>query len=93
MKFHATPPINGTFASYITHPEDFCFKLDKISLDEGALIEPLAVAVHACTKLKIESGSHVIITGAGPIGIVAIKVAKASGATKIVSLDIEDKRL
>ena len=47
MKFHATPPYNGTFTTFITHPADFCFKLNNISLDEGALIEPLSVAVHA----------------------------------------------
>ena len=63
MRFHATPPIHGTFATYITHPEDFCFKLENISFDEGALIEPLAIGVHACTRSKVESGSHVLITG------------------------------
>ena len=48
MAFHATPPYNGTFQKYMTHLASFCFKLNKISYDEAALIEPLSVAVHAC---------------------------------------------
>ena len=40
-------------------------KLNKISLDEGALIEPLAVGVHACIRGQVQGGSHCLITGAG----------------------------
>jgi threonine dehydrogenase-like Zn-dependent dehydrogenase len=51
MRFAATPPIDGTLATYYTVPEDFCFVLPKhISIEEGALVEPLSIAVH-CTRL------------------------------------------
>lgn len=93
MRFHATPPINGTFQNYITHPADFCFKLNKITLDEGALIEPLSVGVHACGRGQVKAGSCVLITGPGPIGIVCLKVAKAQGATKVIVVGNQESRL
>ena len=71
----------------------FCFKLNKISLDEAALVEPLSVAVHACKRGQVTVGSHLLITGAGPIGIVCIKVAKANGVTRVIITDIDDNRL
>jgi L-iditol 2-dehydrogenase len=93
MAFHATPPYNGTFQKFFTHPASFCYKLEKISCDEAALIEPLSVAVHACLRGEVGVGSHILVTGAGPIGIVCIKVAKALGATLVICTDIDDNRL
>ena len=47
MEFAATPPFNGTLCRYYKVPADFCVKLpEHVSLEEGALVEPLAVAVH-----------------------------------------------
>lgn len=77
----------------MTHLASFCFKLDKVTLDEAALIEPLSVAVHACQRGGVGVGSHLLITGAGPIGVVCVKVGRASGATRIIVCDIDDKRL
>lgn len=55
-----------------------------VSLEEGALLEPLSVGVHACKRANIGIGSKVLILGAGPIGLVVLLVAKAMGANKIV---------
>lgn len=55
-----------------------------MSLAEGALLEPLAVGVHACKRASVTIGSKVLILGAGPIGLVTLLVAKSMGATKIV---------
>lgn len=52
-----------------------------MSLEEGALLEPLAVGVHACKRANIGIGSKVLILGAGPIGLVCLLVAKAMGAS------------
>lgn len=85
MKFCATPPYDGNLARYYTHPADFCFKLpDNVSLEEGALLEPLSVGVHACKKGGVGVGSVVLILGAGPIGLVTLISAKAFGATKVI---------
>ena len=69
MEFCATPPIHGNLSRFYTHAADFCFKLpDNVSLEEGALMEPLAVGVHACTRAGVSIGKTVLICGAGPIG-------------------------
>lgn len=55
-----------------------------MSLEEGALLEPLSVGVHACKRGGISIESKVLILGAGPIGLVTLLVAKAMGANKVV---------
>lgn len=57
---------------------------DHVTLEEGALMEPLSVGVHACKRAGIRIGSKVLILGAGPIGLVTLLVAKAMGASKVV---------
>ena len=94
MVFAATPPYDGTLAKYYVLPEDFCFRLpENVSLEEGALLEPLAVAVHITRQSNIKYGDTVVIFGAGPVGILCAAVAKSLGAQKIVSVDINTERL
>jgi L-iditol 2-dehydrogenase len=94
VKFLATPPIDGSLTHYLEHAADFCYKLpDHVSFEEGALLEPLSVGVHACVRGGVGPGSGVLITGAGPIGLVTLLVARACGATKIIVTDIIDNRL
>jgi len=94
ISFMATPPVDGAFAEYVTHPSDFVFKLpDNISYDEGALIEPLSVGVYACEKAKITPGEDILIFGAGPIGLLTLQTAKVYGAKNVVVVDINDFRL
>ncbi len=51
VRFMATPPDDGAFIRYLAHPADFCFKLpENVSLDEGAMFEPLSVGPHACAR-------------------------------------------
>ncbi|EFN71779.1 Sorbitol dehydrogenase [Camponotus floridanus] len=92
--FCATPPVHGSLRRFYKHAADFCFKLpDHVSLEEGALLEPLSVAVHACKRGEISINSKVLILGAGPIGLVTLLVAKAMGANKVVITDILENRL
>ncbi|MGB9682868.1 MAG: alcohol dehydrogenase catalytic domain-containing protein, partial [bacterium] len=52
--FMATPPVDGAFAEYVVHPEDFAFKLpDNVSYDEGALMEPLSVGIYASNRARV----------------------------------------
>lgn len=53
---------------------------DHLSLEEGALLEPLAVGVHACKRSGVGLGTTVLVLSAGPIGLVTILAAKAYGA-------------
>ncbi len=94
MAFAATPPIDGTLAKYYTLPEDFCYKLpESMSLEEGALMEPLAVGVHIVRQAQIKPGDTLVVFGAGPVGLLCCAVAKVYGASKIISVDMNEERL
>ncbi|XP_076179459.1 sorbitol dehydrogenase isoform X2 [Ptiloglossa arizonensis] len=94
MVFCATPPVHGNLRRFYKHAADFCFKLpDHVTLEEGALLEPLSVGVHACKRANVGIGSKLLILGAGPIGLVTLLVAKAMGATKVVITDLVQTRL
>ena len=64
-----------------------------MSLQEGALIEPLAVAVHITKQAVITPGQSVVVMGAGPVGLLCAAVARAYGATTVVSVDIVESKL
>lgn len=94
MVFAATPPYDGTLTGFWTAPFDFCYKLpDNVSLQEGALIEPLAVGVHIVKQARVTPGASVVIMGAGPVGLLCAAVARSFGATKVVSVDIVQAKL
>ncbi|KAJ0122403.1 hypothetical protein J7T55_002916 [Diaporthe amygdali] len=94
MQFAATPPVHGTLTGFWAAPEDFCYKLpDNMSLQEGALIEPLAVGVHIARMAQLYPGQSVVVMGAGPVGLLCAAVAKAFGASTIVSVDIVPSKL
>jgi L-iditol 2-dehydrogenase len=94
VQFFATPPVDGTFAEYVAIAADFAHPIpDSISDDGAGLIEPLSVGVWACRKADIGIGSRVLITGAGPIGLMNVQVAKAAGASEIIVSDIAPTRL
>ncbi|GKU89411.1 hypothetical protein SLEP1_g3549 [Rubroshorea leprosula] len=64
-----------------------------MSLEEGAMCEPLSVAVHACRRANIGPETNVLIMGAGTIGLVTVLAARAFGAPKIGIVDVDDHRL
>jgi len=92
--FFATPPDHGAFCNYVNHPADFCFKLpDNVSLEVGALIEPMSTGIYASRVAPITMGDTVVITGAGPIGLVNVLTAKAAGAAQVIISDVVPERL
>ena len=62
-------------------------------MEEGALLEPLSVGVHACRRAGVTVGSKVLVCGAGPIGLVCLLTAKAMGASQVLVTDISANRL
>jgi (R,R)-butanediol dehydrogenase/meso-butanediol dehydrogenase/diacetyl reductase len=66
---------------------------DALSDQEAALIEPTAVAVYACDRGGVTAGHSVLVTGAGPIGILVAMAARAAGASQIFLSDLNDTRL
>ncbi|XP_013395386.1 sorbitol dehydrogenase-like isoform X2 [Lingula anatina] len=92
--FCGAPPVGGAMRPVICHPAEFCYKLpDHVTFEEGMLMEPLAVAVHACARAEIKPGSSLLITGAGPIGIMVLIAAKAMGASNICVTDLVQSRV
>lgn len=66
---------------------------DTMTYDEGAMIEPLAVAVHSCRRPGDVKGKKIAVLGAGPIGILICQALKAFGAKEVMVTDISDYRL
>jgi L-iditol 2-dehydrogenase len=94
MRFFATPPIDGAFAEYVVVHAAFAHPVpDTVSDDAAALLEPLSVGIWACRKGGVTAGSRVLITGAGPIGLVSVQAALAFGATEVVVSDVNPVRL
>lgn len=85
---------DGGFADYVTVDEKHVLKLpDTVSLENGALIEPTAVAVQAIKESGLQFGESVAVFGAGPIGLLTIIAAKAAGAKEIFAFDLFESRL
>jgi len=94
IKFAATPPNDGTLAKYYVLPEDFCVLLpENVSLEEGALVEPLSVGVHVMKQAGIKPGQSIVVFGVGPIGLLCCAVARAFGASKVIAIDVNQARL
>lgn len=94
IQFLATPPVDGDLTRFHVHAADFCFKLpDHVTFEEGALLEPLSVAVHACRRAGVSIGHRVLICGSGPIGLLSLVTAKAMGAAEVIVTDICGERL
>lgn len=92
--FFATPPIDGTFQEFVTHPADLCFKLpDGMSTLDGALIEPLAVGFHAARQGNAQLGHTAVVFGSGAIGLVSMMALKAMGLHTVIVVDVMPNRL
>lgn len=92
--FFATPPVQGVFTEYVAHEAALCFKLPtNMNAVEGALIEPLAVGFHAVRQAGAQIGQTAVVMGSGCIGLVSLLALKAVGVTKVIVVDIVDKRL
>lgn len=85
--------INGAFAEYIVVPAKYVFKVpEHISLDEAAVCEPLACAVHAILdRGKVMAGDKVLVSGPGVIGVLVAQVALVSGAIVTIAGTKVDK--
>ena len=92
--FYSSPPVPGTLRRYHAHPEAWLHKLpDSISFEEGALLEPLSVALAGIDRSGLRLGDPLVICGAGPIGMVTLLAAHAAGAGPIVITDLDENRL
>lgn len=94
VRFWATPPVDGCLCDAVVHPAGFTYHLpDDLSFGEGALLEPMAVAVHAVEKGGVKPGDTVAVSGAGTVGLLTACVALASGAGKVYLSDVSVAKL
>lgn len=92
--FAATPPHNGTLSKLYKTAADYCYPLPQhLTLEDGALCEPVAVAVQICKVAAIRAGQTVAVFGCGPIGLLVQSVAKASAAKTVIGIDVSEARL
>ncbi|HRK53393.1 MAG TPA: 2,3-butanediol dehydrogenase [Cyclobacteriaceae bacterium] len=85
---------NGGFAKYTVVEDYMVHKMpDKMTFEQGAIVEPAAVAAYAIHQSGMKMGDTVLITGAGPIGLLTVQVAVATGASQIFVSDISENRL
>ncbi len=84
--------IDGGMAEYVSVPSKSLLHAEGLSLDEMALVEPLAIGAHGVRRAAVKPGEFVLVVGAGPIGMGAMEFARIAGG-KVIALDINERRL
>ncbi|SCM67592.1 L-idonate 5-dehydrogenase [Donghicola eburneus] len=97
MRFYGSampfPHIQGAFREEITVMASQCHVANDLTPAEAAMAEPLSVALHAVRRAGNLMGAKVLVTGCGPIGLLAILAARRAGAAQIIAVDITDTSL
>jgi D-xylulose reductase len=94
VRFWATPPVHGCLTGTVVHPADFTFKIpENVSFAEAAMVEPLAVGMHAATKASVRPGDIALVIGAGAIGMVTALSALAAGCARVLISDVQAAKL
>ncbi|MBW7572368.1 zinc-dependent alcohol dehydrogenase [Caproiciproducens faecalis] len=84
---------NGMMAEYFSHPIQLIYKLpDEMDFHRAACVEPLTIGLHAATRARVSKGEHVVVFGAGTIGLLASFACLSYGATPII-VDVLQSRL
>jgi L-iditol 2-dehydrogenase len=84
----------GAFAEYVALPQHILYRLpDTLGFQHAALVEPLAIAVHAVSRLQVCFGDAAVVVGAGVIGLMAVQALRAAGCAEIIAMDLDQRRL
>ncbi|MEM6978310.1 MAG: galactitol-1-phosphate 5-dehydrogenase [Planctomycetota bacterium] len=85
---------HGAFAQQISVPRRIVYQLpDTLSFEHAALVEAVSVAVHAAAVTPVQLGDTAVVVGAGMIGLLTLQAARAAGATQVIAIDLNDRRL
>lgn len=88
------PHAQGTLQDLITHPARYVHRLPEgVSLELGALAEPLSVALHAANRASLPAGANVLVMGAGAVGLLCCAISKVFGAKRVIVADINADRV
>jgi L-iditol 2-dehydrogenase len=84
----------GAFADYVAVPQSILYRVpDALSLQHAAMVEPVAIALHAVGRAKISLNDTAVVVGAGIIGLLLVQALRAAGCGRIVAIDLDQKRL
>lgn len=84
VRFCGTPPVDGVFAEYCVMPAENCLPLpEHFTPAQGAMLEPLGIAIHTVDLAHLKPGQTIAVLGAGPIGLLTAAVARAAGAAEV----------
>ena len=84
----------GAFAEFVAVPQHIVYALpEEISFVQGAMVEPLSVAVHATGLIDLKADDKVLVIGTGMIGLLVIQALRAKGCGKIIAVDIDQNKL
>ena len=94
VRFWATPPVHGVLRPEVVHPADFTYRLpENVGYGEGAMVEPLAVGMHAAKKAAIAPGDVAVVIGAGTIGMMTVLSTLAGGCSQVIVSDVVQPKL
>ena len=94
LVFYATPPHDGALVERMAVDARNLYPLpDTMSYEQGALAEPLSVGIWGCKRAALRAGDDVLVTGAGPVGLLSAAAARALGAKSIRVTDVSAFRL
>lgn len=85
--------VNGAMAEYVKVPVSNLLPLEGLTMEEGALIEPLTIAIHAVRRVRPGALHRTVVLGAGPIGLLTALAAKALGAGEVLMLDVDQHKV
>lgn len=93
LGFHGLSGGGGGFSSFTVVAEHMVHRMpDSLSYEQGALVEPAAVALHAVRMSKLKAGDKAVVFGAGPIGLLVIEALRAAGAAEIYVVELSPQR-
>jgi len=93
LGFHGLSGGGGGFSEFTVMGEHMVHKLpDDLSYEQGALVEPAAVALHSVRQSSLKAGDSAVVFGAGPIGLMTIEALKAAGAAHIYAVEVAPSR-
>jgi L-iditol 2-dehydrogenase len=85
---------HGAFAEYVAVPERILYRLpDEVSFTQGAMVEPLSIAVHAASRVPISLNATAVVVGSGLIGLLLIQTLRVAGCGRIIAVDLNPYRL
>lgn len=85
---------HGAFAEFVVVPQHVLFSLPAtLSFEHAAMVEPVAIALHAVARLNVTEGERAVVVGSGMIGLVTIQALRIAGCREIVAVDLDESRL